>query len=89
MGHPVQVMSLGKDEQVTRKFEDNKRYKTHDYLIDFGFYNDVYHKIAKTNQRRMQDITTLNSSVSPRGVEETRSQFQARAADRLKLCLPL
>lgn len=45
--------------------------------------------MAKSNQRRMQDITTLNSSVSPRGKEETRSQFQARAADRLKLCLPL
>lgn len=37
-------MSLGKDEQRTSKFEDNKRYKTHDYLIDFGLYNDVYKK---------------------------------------------
>lgn len=45
--------------------------------------------MAKTNQRRMQIIKTINSSVSPRGIEETRSQFQARAADRLKLCLPL
>lgn len=52
------------------------------------FYYDVYQQIAETNQLGIQDVTTLNSSASPRCIE-TRSQFQARAADRLKLCLPL